>query len=183
MASEHGGPDPYAAPPPPPPPPPPPSYPSSVVTDAGPGAASSPGRSPGAGSVLLNVLWLVLAGFWLFLGYLLAGIVLCITIIGIPFGIQSFKLAGFALWPFGRAVVRRPRRSTTLSLVGNVLWFVLAGVWLAIEHLVVGVLLCITIIGIPLGVANFKLIPLALAPFGKDVVKKGSTSDPTLLAF
>ena len=155
MASQHGGPDPQA----------------------------SPGRSPGAGSVILNVLWLVLSGFWLFIAYLLAGVIQCITIIGIPFGIQSFKLAGFALWPFGRAVVKRPTRSSLLSLVGNVVWFVLSGLWLAIAHLLTGLLLCITIIGIPLGVANFKLIPLALAPFGKDVVKKGSTTEPALLSF
>ena len=131
------------------------------------------GRPPGAGSVILNVLWLVLSGFWLFLGYVVAGIIQCVTIIGIPFGVQSFKLAGFALWPFGRSVVRRPTASPSLSCVGNVLWFVLGGLWLAIGHAVTGVLLCLTIIGIPLGVANFKLIPLALAPFGRDIVRNG----------
>lgn len=134
---------------------------------------TAPGRPPGAGSVLLNVLWLVLAGFWLFVGYIAAGIVQCVTIIGIPFGIQSFKLAGFALWPFGRSVVRRAGASPSLSCVGNVLWFVLSGLWLAIGHAVTGALLCLTIIGIPLGVANFKLIPLALAPFGRDIVRNG----------
>jgi len=136
--------------------------------------ATSTGSSPGAGSVLLNIIWVVFAGFWMCVGYIGAGIVLCITIIGIPFGIQSFKLAGFALWPFGRSVVRRPDASTSLSLVGNVIWVLLAGIWLAIGHLLTGIALCITIIGIPLGLGNFKMIPLSLAPFGKDIVRNGT---------
>jgi len=124
--------------------------------------------------VLLNILWVVLSGFWLSLGYLAAGVLMCLTIIGIPFGIQSFKLAGFALWPFGRMVVTRPGRSGALSVVGNVIWFVLAGLWLAIGHALTGLLLCLTVIGIPLGIANVKLIPLALVPFGRDIVRKGT---------
>ena len=144
-------------------------------------ATDQPG--PGAGSVLLNILWLVLAGVWMFLAYLIAGVVQCVTIIGIPFGIQSFKLAAFALWPFGRVVVQRPDASSSLSCIGNVVWFVLSGLWLAIAHALTGLLLCITIIGIPLGVANFKLIPLALAPFGKDVVRKGSSPYPVVAGF
>ncbi|MFN8025271.1 MAG: YccF domain-containing protein [Acidimicrobiia bacterium] len=127
-------------------------------------------------SLILNVIWLVLSGLWLAIGYVLAGILMCILIITIPFGIQSFKLAGFALWPFGRAVVKRPDRSRALSAIGNVLWFVLAGIWLAIVHIVTGVLLCITIIGIPLGIANFKLVPLALVPFGKEVVPRSQAT-------
>lgn len=138
------------------------------------GGSVANGTAPGAGSVVLNVLWLVLSGFWLFLGYVLAGIVQCITVIGIPFGIQSFKLAVFALWPFGRSVVARPGGSTSLSVVGNVLWLLLSGIWLALGHAVLGVLLCITVIGIPLGVGNLKLIPLALWPFGKVIVKNGT---------
>jgi uncharacterized membrane protein YccF (DUF307 family) len=118
-----------------------------------------------------NLLWLVLAGIWLAIGYVIAGVINCITIIGIPFGIQSFKLAGYALWPFGRMVVRRPDRGVALSILGNVIWFVFGGLWLALGHLFAGVLLCITIIGIPLGIASFKMAGLALAPFGKDVVK------------
>ena len=140
-------------------------------------------NAPGAGSLVLNILWVVLSGIWLFLSYLLAGIIQCITIIGIPFGIQSFKLAGFALWPFGRSVVQRPGASTSLSLVGNVLWFVLSGLWLAIGHAVLGLLLCITIIGIPLGLGNFKMIPLALTPFGKDIVRNGSLQGDALVSF
>jgi uncharacterized membrane protein YccF (DUF307 family) len=137
----------------------------------------------GAGSVVLNVLWVLLAGFWLCLAYLVAGVIQCLTIIGIPFGIQSFKLAGFALWPFGRVVVTRPNRSVGLSVAGNVLWFILAGLWLALAHALAGVVLCITVIGIPLGIANFKLIPLAISPFGKDIVKKGQVAHPGAGAF
>jgi uncharacterized membrane protein YccF (DUF307 family) len=117
-----------------------------------------------------NILWLVLAGFWLFLGYAIAGIVNCIFIITIPFGIQSFKLAGYALWPFGRVVVYRPKRDVALGCLGNVLWFVFGGFWLALGHLITGILLCLTIIGIPFGIASFKMAGLALAPFGKEVI-------------
>ena len=117
-----------------------------------------------------NILWLVLAGFWLAVGYAIAGILLLLTIIGIPFGVQSLKLAGYSLWPFGRVVVTDPDSNGALGLVGNLLWLVLAGWWLAIGHVVTGIVLCLTIIGIPLGVANFKLALLALVPFGKTVV-------------
>jgi len=120
--------------------------------------------------LVLNVIWLVLAGVWMALGYLLAGVLLCITIIGIPFGLQAFKLAGYALWPFGRALVPDPGRHQGLSVVANVLWFVLAGWWLALGHLFTGIALCLTIIGIPLGVADFKMAGAALVPFGKRVV-------------
>jgi uncharacterized membrane protein YccF (DUF307 family) len=130
-------------------------------------------EGPGAGSLVLNVIWVVLSGFWMFLGYLVAGLLWCITIIGIPFGVQSWKLAMFALWPFGRAVVKRSD-SGGLNVILNVLWVVFSGIWLAIGHVVTGVLLCMTIIGIPLGVANFKLVPMALWPFGRQVVVKGS---------
>ena len=119
---------------------------------------------------ILNVVSLVLAGFWLALAYLVAAVLLAITIIGLPFAKQSLKLARYALWPFGRALVQSPTRLRGLSAVGNVLWFVLAGWWLAIGHLVTGVLMCLTVIGIPLGLANFKLIPVSLTPFGRDIV-------------
>ncbi len=130
------------------------------------------GATTTAGSAIGNLLWLVLAGWWLFLAYLLAGVVNCVTIIGIPFGIQSFKLAGYALWPFGRVVVDRPGRDAGLSCLGNVIWFVIGGVWLALGHLIAGVLLCATVIGIPLGIASIKMAGLALAPFGKQVVSR-----------
>ena len=117
-----------------------------------------------------NILWLVLAGFWLALGYVLSGIIMCVLIITIPFGLQAFKLANYALWPFGRTVVERPGASPALGCLGNVLWLIFAGIGMAIAHLVAGVALCLTIIGIPLGLACFKLIPLALLPFGKEIV-------------
>jgi uncharacterized membrane protein YccF (DUF307 family) len=120
--------------------------------------------------VLLNLLWLVLAGFWLFLGYLCVGVFWCITIIGIPFGIASFRIGVFALWPFGRTVVDKPSAGVG-SAIGNVFWFILSGIWLAIGHAITGALLCLTIIGIPLGLANFKLIPVSLLPLGKDIVR------------
>ncbi|WGX99299.1 YccF domain-containing protein [Nocardioides sp. L-11A] len=119
--------------------------------------------------VLLNVIWLVLSGFWLFLGYLLAGALWCITIIGIPFGLASFRIGFYALWPFGRTVVRRESAGIP-SGIGNILWLVLSGIWLAIGHAVTGALLCITVIGIPLGVANFKMIPVSLLPLGREIV-------------
>ena len=121
----------------------------------------------------------MLAGFWMAIGYVLAGVVQCITIIGIPFGLQSFKLAGYALWPFGRVVVQRDRpRPARCRAWATSIWFVLAGLWLAIGHVFTGVLLCITIIGIPFGVASFKLAGLALVPFGKQVVPAGAPLPP-----
>lgn len=123
---------------------------------------------------ILNIIWLVLSGIWLALGYAVAGVVMVILIITIPFGIASFRLAAFVLWPFGRTVVRRPDAGAA-STIGNVIWFILVGLWMAIAHLVLGLLLCLTIIGIPLGLGNFKLAAVAIAPLGKDIVP---TSDP-----
>jgi uncharacterized membrane protein YccF (DUF307 family) len=119
--------------------------------------------------VILNIIWLLLAGLWLALGYVLAGIIMLILIITIPFGIQSFKIAAYALWPFGR-VARRSVNAGLGSTLGNIIWIVLAGWWLALAHLVTGVLLAITIIGLPLAAANFKMIPISLAPFGRVIV-------------
>ena len=116
-----------------------------------------------------NVLWFVLAGLWLAIAYPFAALVMFIFIITIPFALQAVKLAVFALWPFGRTVVQRPGAGAP-SLIGNILWLILAGWWLAIGHLVTGILLCITIIGIPLGLGNFKLIPISLWPFGREIV-------------
>jgi uncharacterized membrane protein YccF (DUF307 family) len=118
---------------------------------------------------ILNLIWLILCGWWMALLYMVAGIVMCILIITIPFGLQAFKLAGFMLWPFGRTVVRRPEAGAA-SVFGNVLWIVLVGWELALGHLVSAVLLAITIIGIPLALANLKLVPISLAPFGRTVV-------------
>ncbi|CAL9302472.1 YccF domain-containing protein [Streptomyces sp. NPDC052644] len=118
---------------------------------------------------ILNIIWLILAGLWLFLGYLVAGVLLCVTVIGIPFGLAAFRIGGYALWPFGRRVVDR-RGAGGASFVGNVLWLLLAGWWLALGHVVTGIAQCLTIIGIPLGIANFKLIPVSLLPLGKEIV-------------
>ena len=121
---------------------------------------------------LLNLIWLVLSGFWLFLGYLAAGVVLCILIITIPWGIASFRIGLYALWPFGRTVVDKPS-SGAFSFLGNVIWVILAGWWLALAHIVSVIALCITIIGIPLGIADFKMVPISLAPLGKEIVPTG----------
>jgi uncharacterized membrane protein YccF (DUF307 family) len=118
---------------------------------------------------ILNLIWLLLAGFWLAIGYAIAGIIMFILIITIPFGVQAFKLASYALWPFGRQALRT-HGVRAGSLLGNVIWVLLAGWWLALEHLVTGVLQAITIIGLPLAVANFKMIPIALTPFGREIV-------------
>jgi uncharacterized membrane protein YccF (DUF307 family) len=118
---------------------------------------------------LLNVLWLVLCGFWMALGYAVAGLVCFVLIITIPFGIAAFRMANYAFWPFGRTLVPS-RDAGAASFVGNIIWFVFAGWWLALGHLITGFLLCLTIIGIPLGVANFKLIPVSIAPLGHEIV-------------
>jgi uncharacterized membrane protein YccF (DUF307 family) len=119
--------------------------------------------------VLLNLIWLVFGGLLLALGYAIVALVMFILIVTIPFGIASARIALFCLWPFGRTLVRRADAGAG-SLIGNVIWFVLAGWWLALGHLLSGLLMCLTIIGIPLGLANFKLIPVSLTPFGRDIV-------------
>ena len=119
--------------------------------------------------LLLNILWLVLCGFWMAIGYTIAGVICCILIITIPFGIASFRIANYALWPFGRTMVDKPGAGAG-SLVGNIIWVIVAGLWLAIGHLLTGFALCITIIGIPLGLASFKMIPISLTPLGYRIV-------------
>jgi uncharacterized membrane protein YccF (DUF307 family) len=119
--------------------------------------------------VLLNLIWLVFGGLVMALGYAIVALVMFILIITIPFGIASARIALFCLWPFGRTLVRRPDAGAG-SLIGNIIWFVLAGWWLALGHVITGALMCVTIIGIPLGLANFKLIPISLTPFGRDIV-------------
>lgn len=118
---------------------------------------------------LLNVIWLIFGGLWLAISYVIAGIVCCILIITIPFGIASFRIAGYALWPFGRTAIRR-MDAGIMSIIGNVIWILIAGWWLALAHIVTGVLMCLTIVGIPLGLANFKLIPISLLPLGTRIV-------------
>lgn len=119
--------------------------------------------------LLLNMIWFVLAGLWMFIAYAIAAIICFIFIITIPFGIASFRIGVFALWPFGKTVVKRADAGVA-SAIGNVIWFVFCGWWLALAHLVTGVVLCLTVIGIPLGLANFKLIPVSLLPMGREIV-------------
>lgn len=120
---------------------------------------------------ILNLIWLVLSGFWLAMGYALAGLLMTALIVTIPFGVAAFRLAGFVIWPFGRTIVRKPGAGAA-SAVGNVLWFVLAGLWIAVGHVLTAIPLALTIIGIPLAVANVKLAAVALAPLGKEVVDR-----------
>ncbi|MEV6838860.1 YccF domain-containing protein [Streptomyces sp. NPDC051133] len=120
-------------------------------------------------NLLLNILWLVLCGLWMAIGYLIAALICFVLIITIPFGIASLRIAGFVLWPFGRTTVERPDAGAP-SCVGNVIWVVFAGWWLALAHLVTSIPLFLSIIGIPFGWANLKLIPISLMPLGREVV-------------
>jgi uncharacterized membrane protein YccF (DUF307 family) len=120
-------------------------------------------------AAILNVIWLVLEGLWMAIAYVIVGIVCFILIITIPFGIASWRIAGYVLWPFGRTIERRPGAGVA-SVIGNVLWLILFGWWLALGHLIAGALLCLTIIGIPLGLASFKIIPVTLVPLGVRIV-------------
>jgi uncharacterized membrane protein YccF (DUF307 family) len=119
-----------------------------------------------------NILWVVLAGCWLAVGYAFAAVIMTLLVVTAPFGIASWRLATYVIWPFGRTVVRNPNAGAA-STVGNILWFVLAGLWIAIGSVVSGLLLCITIIGIPFGLVSFRLAGLALAPLGKSIVRRG----------
>jgi len=118
---------------------------------------------------LLNIIWLLFGGIWLALGYVVAGIVCCVLIVTIPFGIASFRMASYALWPFGRTIVDRPTAGA-MSTIGNVIWILVAGWWLVIGHLTTALAQAITIVGIPLAIANLKMIPVSLVPLGKEIV-------------
>ncbi|HLT85355.1 MAG TPA: YccF domain-containing protein [Phototrophicaceae bacterium] len=122
-----------------------------------------------------NILWFVLAGWWLALLYLLAGIVACVLVVTIPFGIASFRLASFVVWPFGRRAVFR-QDAGVLAMVGNVVWILLLGWELALAHVVAGLLLCVTVVGVPLGLACWKMVPLALVPLGQQIVRVADRS-------
>lgn len=124
---------------------------------------------------LLNIIWFVFGGFWPAVGYAFAGLVLCLLIITIPLGVAAFRMASYAIWPFGRAVVQQPNAGAG-SVVLNILWIVLAGWWLALEHVITAVAQAITIIGIPLAIANLKMIPISLFPYGKQIVPTDSLS-------
>lgn len=118
----------------------------------------------------MNLLWLVFGGIITAIEYLIASFLMMITIIGIPFGMQTLKLAGLALWPFGKEVRSGARSDGCLYILMNVLWIFIGGIWISLSHLVFGLVLCITVIGIPFGLQHFKLAALALTPFGKDIV-------------
>jgi uncharacterized membrane protein YccF (DUF307 family) len=119
---------------------------------------------------LLNLVWLVLHGWLLALAYAAAGLIACLLVVTIPFGIAAFRLAGFVVWPFGRTTVRAPGAGVA-SAVGNLVWFLVAGWWLALVHVLAGIAFCVTIIGIPFGIASFKLAAVGLFPLGKQVVE------------
>jgi uncharacterized membrane protein YccF (DUF307 family) len=119
--------------------------------------------------LILNVIWFIFGGLWLAIGYAFAALICFVLIITIPFGIAALRIAIFALWPFGKTVVKRADAGVGAG-IGNVIWLILCGWWLALGHVITGVLQCLTIIGIPLGLANFKLIPISLLPLGRDIV-------------
>jgi uncharacterized membrane protein YccF (DUF307 family) len=119
-----------------------------------------------------NLIWLIFGGFAAAVGYFFGGIVLCITIFGIPFGLQCFKLAGLVLWPFGKKVESSSSATGCLAVLANVIWILFAGVWVTINHIVMGAILYITIIGIPWAKQHFKLVEISLLPFGKKVVSE-----------
>jgi uncharacterized membrane protein YccF (DUF307 family) len=119
--------------------------------------------------VILNIIWLVFCGIWMAIAYAVVGLICFVLIITIPFGIASWRIANYVLWPFGRTIDRRPQAGVA-SLIGNIIWIILFGWELAIGHLVFGVAMCLTIIGIPLGLASFKIIPITLFPLGVRIV-------------
>lgn len=119
---------------------------------------------------LMNILWLLFGGILTAVEYLISSLLLMITIVGIPFGMQTLKMASLALWPFGKEVRSGSRSDGCLYVLMNVLWLLLGGIWICVSHLVFGAILCITIIGIPFGLQHFKLASVALMPFGKDIV-------------
>lgn len=119
--------------------------------------------------LLLNVIWLVFGGLWLALGYVVAALICFVLIVTIPFGFAALRIASFALWPFGRTIVDKPGTRPG-ALIGNIVWVILFGWWLALGHLVSAVAMAVTIVGIPLALADLKLIPVSLMPLGKDIV-------------
>jgi uncharacterized membrane protein YccF (DUF307 family) len=119
-----------------------------------------------------NLIWLIFGGLIIAIEYLIGSIILMITIIGIPFGIQTLKMAMLSLWPFGRDTVVHSRASGCLYILMNIIWLLTGGLWIAATHAIFGVLLCITIIGIPFGLQHFKLTAIALSPFGRDIIIK-----------
>lgn len=122
-------------------------------------------------SILMNILWLLLGGIFTAVEYVVSSLAMMVTIIGIPFGLQTLKLSLLALCPFGKKIETTPQAGGCLSIIMNILWILLGGIWISLSHLVFGIVLCITIIGIPFGKQHFKLAGLALSPFGKHIVE------------
>ncbi len=122
----------------------------------------------GISSLIGNLLWIIFGGFWTAVEWLFAGLIMCLTIIGIPFGIQGFKIAAFAIWPFGRTITRQPTGAGKILL--NIIWIFLGGWYIALGHLLAAFILAITIIGMPFAVQHFKLVGIAFAPFGAKIV-------------
>ena len=120
-------------------------------------------------SLLGNIIWFIFGGVFIFFGYVVGGIALCCTIIGIPWGFQCFKLAIYALFPFGSDTRRHDDSGSSLNLLLNIIWLIFGGIWVAINHLVWGLLLSITIIGLPFGLQHFKMMRLAFTPFGREI--------------
>lgn len=116
-----------------------------------------------------NLIWLIFGGLAIALEYLTSSLIMMLTIVGIPFGLQTLKLGLFALWPFGSKVTTIEESSTTINVIMNIIWIIFGGFWIALTHIALGVLLCITIIGIPFGRQHFKFVKLALFPFGKKI--------------
>ena len=119
-----------------------------------------------------NLIWLIFGGFIIAIEYFIGSLILMITIVGIPFGIQTLKMASLSIWPFGRDTVAHSRASGCLYIIMNIIWLLTGGLWIAITHAIFGFLLCVTIIGIPFGLQHFKLTAIALSPFGRDIVSK-----------
>ena len=123
-------------------------------------------------SLLMNILWILLGGICIAVEYIVASIGMMVTIIGIPFGIQTLKLSLLSLCPFGKEIQSTPQAGGCLSIIMNILWILMGGIWISLSHLAFGIVLCIIIIGIPFGKQHFKLAGLALNPFGKEIIEK-----------
>lgn len=122
-------------------------------------------------NTLGNLIWLIFGGLFSAIGYFIVGLIFCLTIIGIPFGIQCFKIGEFVLWPFGRIAITSPK-SQSISVILNIIWIIFGGIWLALSHIIFGLILFITIIGIPFARQHFKLVEISLMPFGKEIINK-----------
>ena len=123
-------------------------------------------------SILMNIIWILFGGICIAVEYVVASLGMMVTIIGIPFGIQTLKLSLLALCPFGKEIQTTPQAGGCLSTIMNILWILIGGIWISLSHLLLGLVFCITVIGIPFGMQHFKLAKLALTPFGKTIIEK-----------